>query len=115
MNKIEAIIRPEKLTSVRDALNEAGFKGMTIIRSEGRGDNLGVRRSTGRGTTSYVDYTQSKVKLEIVVRDEDTDRVIGIIKDTANTNSPGDGRIFVIPVATAIRIDTDERDSESLR
>ena len=115
MNKVEAIIKPEKLISVRDALNEAGFKGMTIIRIEGLGDNLGVSRRGGRGTTTYVDYTLPKVKLEIVVRDEDTDRVIGIIKDSANTHSPGDGRIFVSPIAAAIRIDTDERDSESLR
>ena len=115
VNKIEAIIRPEKLPSVRDALNEAGFKGMTIIQSAGRGDNLGVRRRAGRGTTTYVDYTLSNVKLEIVVLDEDTDTVVGIIKDTANTNSPGDGRIFVLPILAAIRIDTDDRDADSLK
>ncbi len=115
MNKVEAIIKPEKLISVRDALNKAGFKGMTIMRIEGLGDNLGVSRRGSRGTTTYIDYTISKVELEIVVRDEDTDRVIGVIKETANTNTPGDGRIFVTPVAAAIRIDTDERDAESLR
>ena len=114
MNKIEAIIRPEKLPSVRDALNEAGFKGMTIIQSAGRGDNLGVTRRAGRGTTTYVDYTSSNVKLEIVVNDGDTDKVLDVITETAHTGSPGDGRIFVSPVAETVRIDTRERGSSTL-
>ena len=114
VNKIEAIIRPEKLPSVRDALNEAGFMGMTIIRSEGRGDNLGVRRRAGRGTTTYVDYTLSNVKLEIVVNDEDTDKVLDVITETANTGQPGDGRIFVYQVVDTVRIDTRERGATTL-
>jgi nitrogen regulatory protein P-II 1 len=114
VNKIEAIIRPEKLPPVREALAAAGFRGMTVIRSEGRGDNLGVTKRGGRGTTSYVDFTLTKVKLEIVVRDEDTGKVIDIIVGTAATGKPGDGRIFVSPVVATIRIDTGERDAASL-
>ena len=114
VNKIEAIIKPEKLASVRSALIEAGFKGMTIIRSAGQGDNLGVTRRGARGTSTYIDYTDSNVKLEVVVRDEDTEKVVDIIKDTANSGTPGDGRIFVSQVISAIRIDTGERDAASL-
>ena len=66
MNKIEAIIRPEKLTSVQIALNDAGFKGMTVTRILGQGDNPGSSRTSSRGTGTYVDPTLSKIKLEIV-------------------------------------------------
>ena len=114
MNKIEAIIRPEKLASVKEALVNAGFEGMTITRSSGRGDNTGVIRSTGRGTGSYVDMTIEKVTLAIVVQDDDTDEVIDVIANSARTGTPGDGRIFVSPILATVRIDTGARDAESL-
>ena len=114
MNKIEAIIRPNKLPSVRDALNAAGFKGMTIIHGAGRGDDLGVTRHTGRGTTTYVEPTSANIKLEIVVHDGDTDKVLDIITENAHTGNAGDGRIFVFPVVETVRIDTRERGSASL-
>jgi nitrogen regulatory protein P-II 1 len=114
VNKIEAIIRPEKLPSVRDALGRAGFRGMTIIHSAGRGDDSGVTRQTSRGTTTYVEHTSANVKLEMVVRDEDTETVLNTITDNAHTGNAGDGRIFVFPIAEAIRIDTRERGTTSL-
>ena len=114
MNKIEAIIRPEKLTSVRIALNDAGFEGMTVTNVSGQGDNPGAGRTSGRGTGNYVDPTLSKVKLEIVVSDEDANKVIDLIIDSAATGQAGDGRIFVSPVLNAVRIDTAERGAKSL-
>ena len=66
MNKIEAIIRPEKLDAVRDALIAAGVKGMTISRSAGQGDSAGVTKSAGRGTSTYVDFTFTKIKQDEV-------------------------------------------------
>lgn len=114
MNKIEAIIRPEKLTGVQTALNGAGFKGMTVTHILGQGDNPGTIRTSGRGTGTQTDPTLPKIKLEIVVSDEDTDKVIGFIVDSARTGKAGDGRIFVSPILNAVRIDTDERGPKSL-
>jgi len=114
VNKIEAIIRPEKLTSVRSALNNAGFQGMTTTNILGQGDNPGATRTSGRGTGSYVDLTLSKIKLEIVVSDEDSNKVIDLIVDSAATGNPGDGRIFVSPISNTVRIDTAERGAKSL-
>ena len=114
MNKIEAIIRPEKLTTVKKALTDAGFRGMNVISGSGQGVHEGVSRRGGRGTTVYVDYTLPNVKVEVVVADENTEKVIDIIKDAATTGKAGDGRIFVSPVATAIRIDSGERDASTL-
>ena len=114
MNKIEAIIRPERLPSVRDALSAAGFKGMTIMHGAGRGDDSGVTRRTGRGTTTHVEPTSANVKLEMVVRDEETDKAVETITENAHTGNAGDGRIFVLPVADALRIDTRERGPATL-
>ena len=114
MNKVEAIIRPERLIRVKDALIDAGFKGMNVIPGSGQGVHEGVIKSGGRGTSSFVDYTLSNVKVEVVANDEDTERLIQLIKDAANTGKAGDGRIFVSPIAAAIRIDNDGRDAASL-
>jgi nitrogen regulatory protein PII len=113
VNRIDAIIKPEKLESVITALTDAGFEGMTMSRCSGRGDNLGTAKKGGAGTT-FIDYTASKIKLEVVVRDEDTRKVIDLIRGTVNTGTPGDGRIFVTPVIMAVRIDTGEFDAASL-
>ena len=114
MNKIEAIIRPERLIRVKDALTGAGFKGMNVIPGTGQGVHEGVTKSAGRGTSSFTDYSLPNVKVEVVASDEDTERIIELMKGAANTGKAGDGRIFVSPVAAAIRIDNDERDAASL-
>ena len=115
MNKVEAIIRPERLEHVKKALTDAGFKGMNVISGSGQGVHEGVTRRSGRpGSITPVDYTLPNVKVEVVVTDEDTEKMIEIIKDAANTGKAGDGRIFVIPVAAAIRIDNSDRDAASL-
>ena len=114
MNKVEAIIRPEKLSTVKKALIDAGFRGMNVISGSGQGVHEGVSRAAGRGTITYVDYTLPNVKVEVVVTDENTERIIELIKDAATTGKAGDGRIFVSPVAAAIRIDSSERDAATL-
>jgi nitrogen regulatory protein P-II 1 len=109
MNKIEAIIRPEKLTSVKDALAAGGLPGLNVTQVTGRGAQLGITVGGPRGVAgSYVVDMLPKVKLETVVRDEDSQRAIDIIVQNARTGNIGDGKIFITPVANAIRIRTGE-------
>lgn len=114
MNKIDAIIRPEKLSDVQMALNDAGYQGMTVTRCEGQGDNPGMTISTGRGTGTKKVFTMPKIKLEIVTSDHDTQEIVNIIKAFAATGRSGDGRIFVSPVTDAVRIDTGQSGAASL-
>lgn len=108
MNKVEAIIRPEKLEAVKDALAEAGFVGLNIVQVVGRGVQKGIVHA-GRGSEAHAIDMLPKVKLEVVVRDADTETVLQIIAETARTGHIGDGKIFVMPVADAIRVRTGER------
>jgi len=108
MNKIEAIIRPEKLDEVKEALAKSGFIGLSVTHVTGRGVQKGVIH-TGRGGEAYTIDMLPKVKLETVVRSGDTERVVEIIVETARTGNIGDGKIFVLPVADAIRVRTGER------
>jgi nitrogen regulatory protein P-II 1 len=108
MNKVEAIIRPEKLEAVKDALAEAGFVGLNIVQVVGRGVQKGIVHA-GRGSEAHAIDMLPKVKMELVVRADDTETVLHIITKAARTGYIGDGKIFVIPVADAIRVRTDER------
>ena len=108
MHKIEAIIRPEKLDNVKDALADAGFTGMNIVHVTGRGVQRGIVH-TGRGGETYTVDMLPKVKIEVVVKDDDCDRVVKVICDAARTGNIGDGKIFLIPVTDAIRVRTGER------
>ncbi|HEY7268536.1 MAG TPA: P-II family nitrogen regulator [Dehalococcoidia bacterium] len=108
MNKVEAIIRPEKLESVKDALSAAGFVGLNIVAVTGRGVQKGIVHG-GRGGEEYRVDMLPKSKLELVVKDADTDLVVDIICKAARSGAIGDGKIFVIPVADAIRVRTGER------
>ncbi|MBI2910885.1 MAG: P-II family nitrogen regulator [Chloroflexi bacterium] len=107
MNKVEAIIRPEKLEAVKNALATAGFIGLNAVHVTGRGVQKGVVHAARGGETYEVDMLP-KVKLELVVKAADTEPVIKIIIAAARTGSIGDGKIFVIPVARAIRVRTAE-------
>jgi nitrogen regulatory protein P-II 1 len=113
MNKIETIIRLEKLEAVKDALANAGIVGMTLTHVTGRGVQRGVRTG-GRGTTTYVVDMLPKVKLELVVSDANTQKAIDTILAEARTGNIGDGKIFVMPVAEAIRVRTGEKGDEAL-
>jgi len=108
MNKVEAIIRPEKLEAVKEALAETGFVGLNIVQVIGRGSQKGVVHAGRGGEIQTVDMLP-KVKMEVVVRDADTETVVQIIAEAACTGSLCDGKIFVMPVADAMRVRTGER------
>jgi nitrogen regulatory protein P-II 1 len=114
MNKIEAIIRPEKLAPVKDALADMGLVGLNVAHVTGRGAQKGVVVGGPRGVGTYVVDMLAKVKLELVVQDADTQKTIDIIVDNARTGHIGDGKIFVSPVANAIRVRTGEQGDEAL-
>ena len=112
MKIVMAIIKPFKLDDVREALSEAGVNGITATEVKGFGRQKG-HTELYRGAEYVVDFLP-KVKLEVVVEDSLCDRVVEAIAAAAQTGRIGDGKIFVIPVETAIRIRTGERDAEAI-
>jgi nitrogen regulatory protein P-II 1 len=113
MNKVEAIVRPERLEIVKEALAQAGFIGLNIVNVTGRGVQKGIVH-TGRGGEEYRVDMLPKSKIELVVADATTDKVVALICEAARTGSIGDGKIFVIPVADAVRVRTGERGEAAL-
>ena len=112
MKKIEAVIKPFKLDEVRDALAEVGVEGMTVSEVKGFGRQKG-HTEIYRGSEYTVDFLP-KIKLEVVVADENSETSIGAITKAANTGKIGDGKIFVSDVEGAIRIRTEEKGEEAL-
>ena len=112
MKKVEAVIRQEKLTEVKDALSNAGFPGLTAYEVKGRGRQKGV--SLSYRTTEYRVDMLPKMKIELVVTDSDVDKVVDVIVNTAKTGNIGDGKIFVYPVEDVIRVRTGERGSTAI-
>jgi nitrogen regulatory protein P-II 1 len=108
MKKIEAIIRPEKLDEVKLALAAKGYIGLNIVGVTGRGVQKGIVHA-GRGGQTYSVDMLPKVKLETVVVDDAVEDVVETIMAAARTGDIGDGKIFVSPVETAIRVRTGER------
>ncbi len=106
LKKVEAIIRPEKLEDVKKALESRGIIAMTVTEVKGRGEQKGIKLQF-RGGTMDVDLLP-KVKIEIVVDDSKVDTVVKTIVSTARTGKFGDGKIFVIPVESSIRVRTGE-------
>jgi nitrogen regulatory protein P-II 1 len=104
MKKIEATIRPEKLEPVRAALAEIGIMGMTVTEVSGRGKQRGIALQWRVG--EYRVEFLPKVKIEVVVLDEDLSRALNAIIRKAKTGERGDGKIFVLPIDNAIRIRT---------
>jgi nitrogen regulatory protein P-II 1 len=113
LNKVEAIIRPEKLEAVKEALAERGFVGLNVVNVVGRGVQKGVVYLGRAGEKTTVDMLP-KVKLELVVREADTEKVLNIILAAARTGNIGDGKIFVIPVSEVIRVRTGERGEQAI-
>tara|TARA_B100000214_G_scaffold103056_1_gene72103 strand:- start:132 stop:473 length:342 start_codon:yes stop_codon:yes gene_type:complete len=113
MKKIEAIIKPFKLSKVKDALHELGISGMTVIDVKGFGRQRG---STGGidAADSYDDEFLAKIKLEVIVEDGQVKNVIESIKNTAYSGKIGDGKIFVSTIEQVIRIRTGEKDSDAV-
>ena len=114
MNKIEAIIRPEKLTNVKDALADIGLVGLNVAHVTGRGTQREVTAKGPRGVGTYTVEMLPKVKLELVVSDADTQKAVDTIIHKARTGDIGDGKIFVTPVADAIRVRTGEQGDKAL-
>ena len=108
MKKIEAIIRPEKLNDVKSALEDGGFVGLNISHVTGRGAQKGIVHS-GRGGETYTVDMLPKLKIEVVVKDADADKVVDLVMGAARTGNIGDGKIFIIPVEDAVRVRTGER------
>ena len=112
MKKIEAVIKPFKLEDVKEALVEAGISGMTVSEVKGYGRQQG-HTELYRGAEYVVDFLP-KIKIDLVVNDEQVDEIIKLISDNAKTGKIGDGKIFVSTIEKAVRIRTGETDSEAV-
>ena len=112
MKKIEAIIKPFKLEEVKEALSSVGVQGLTVSEVKGFGRQRG-HTELYRGAEYIVDFLP-KVKIEIVISDDDVDRAVGAIMNAAKTGRIGDGKIFVFDLNQAIRIRTGETGDQAV-
>lgn len=112
MKKIEAIVKPFKLQEVKEALNELGIQGMTVIEVKGFGRQKG-HTEIYRGNEYTIDF-MPKVKIEMVLPDSQIDAAVEAIIKAGKTGKIGDGKVFVTPVSDAIRIRTGERGDEAV-
>ena len=112
MKKIEAIIKPFKLDEVKEALQDVGVQGLSVIEVKGFGRQKG-HTELYRGAEYVVDFLP-KVNVEVVLDDDQVDAAITAIIDAAKTEKIGDGKIFVTPIEHAIRIRTGEAGSDAL-
>jgi len=112
MKKIEAIIKPFKLDEVKEALQDVGIQGITVMEAKGFGRQKG-HTELYRGAEYVVDFLP-KVKLEVVLEEGLVDRAIEAIQNAARTGRIGDGKIFVSDIGEAIRIRTGERGAEAV-
>jgi nitrogen regulatory protein P-II 1 len=112
MKKVEAIIKPFKLSDVKAALNEIGIQEMTVTEVKGFGRQKG-HTEIYRGSKYTVDFLP-KIKIETVLPDNLADQAIQAIIKAAKTGKIGDGKVFIWPVAEAYRIRTDERDDNAV-
>ncbi len=112
MRKIEAIIKPFKLDEVKEALQDVGLQGITVIKAKGFGRQKG-HTELYRGAEYVVDFLP-KVKLEIVLADELVEKAVEAIRKAAQTGRIGDGKIFVSSVEEAIRIRTGETGTDAI-
>ncbi|HEC29601.1 MAG TPA: P-II family nitrogen regulator [Gammaproteobacteria bacterium] len=112
MKKIEAIIKPFKLDDVRESLSEIGITGMTATEVKGFGRQKG-HTELYRGAEYVVDFLP-KVKIEIVVSEDDMDRCLEVVTNAARTGKIGDGKIFVTAIEKIIRIRTGETDRDAI-
>ncbi len=112
MKKIEAIIREEKLDGVRAALESTGYFGMTVTEVSGRGKEGGITLQWRVG--EYKVDLLPKIKVEVVVLDEDLPRILNIVTHAARTGEQGDGKLFVIPIESAVRVRTGEEGDDAI-
>ena len=112
MKKVEAVIKPFKLDEVKDKLNEIGIKGITVSEVKGFGRQKG-HTELYRGAEYVVDFLP-KIKLEIIIADNQLDEVVNAIIKSAQTGRIGDGKIFVTHLEDTIRIRTGERGEDAI-
>ena len=112
MKKIEAIIKPFKLDDVKDALEAIDIHGLTVTEVKGHGRQKG-HSELYRGAEYVVDFLP-KIKVEVVVGEDQLDDAVAAIVEAAKTGKVGDGKIFVLPVERALRIRTGETDQNAL-
>ncbi|MDJ0622508.1 MAG: P-II family nitrogen regulator [Desulfocapsaceae bacterium] len=112
MKKIEAIVKPFKLDDVKEALNDMGIQGMTTSEVKGYGRQKG-HKEIYRGAEYVVDFIP-KAKIEIVVADDQVDKVVDVIRNAALTGKIGDGKIFVLPVERVLRVRTGEENDDAV-
>ena len=113
MKKIEAIIKPFKLSSVKDALHEIGLSGMTVSDVKG----FGRQRGQDGGLNSSLDYDDEfrvKIKIELIIEDKLVEKALDAIKNAAYSGKIGDGKIFIYTIDQVIRIRTGEKDSDAV-
>ena len=113
MKKIEAIIKPFKLSQVKEALHELGISGMTLVDVKGFGRQRGSTGGIDK-PDEYDDEFLVKMKLEVIVEDEDAEKVSEAIKKAAYSGKIGDGKIFIYNIDQVIRIRTGEKDSDAV-
>jgi nitrogen regulatory protein P-II 1 len=112
VKKIEAIIKPFKLDEVKEALQEVGVQGITVLEAKGFGRQKG-HTELYRGAEYVIDFLP-KVKIEVVVSDDMLEKAVEAIENAARTGRIGDGKIFISDIADAVRIRTGERGPEAL-
>ena len=112
MKEIEAIIKPFKLDEVKEAIQDVGIQGITVVEAKGFGRQKG-HTELYRGAEYVVDFLP-KVKVEVVVSDEQLDKTIEAIRNAAQTGRIGDGKIFVSTIEDVIRIRTGESGEEAI-
>jgi nitrogen regulatory protein P-II 1 len=112
MKKVEAVIKPFKLDEVKEALQEVGIQGITVVEAKGFGRQKG-HTELYRGAEYVVDFLP-KVKIEIVLEDDQVDRAVEAITKAARTGRIGDGKIFISTIEEVIRIRTGETGSSAI-
>lgn len=112
MKLITAIVKPPKLDDIKRALQEVGVAGMTVTEVSGFGRQKG-HTEIYRGAEFVVDLIP-KIRIEIIADDAEVSRIVDTIAATANTGSIGDGKIWVVPIETIVRVRTGERNTEAI-
>ena len=112
MKKVEAIIREETFEAVKNALEEKSYYGMTVSQVSGRGRQKGIPLQWRAG--EYRVDLLPKVKIELVVLDEDVPRVVEAVVRNAKTNEIGDGKVFVLPVEGVVRVRTGDSNENAI-
>jgi nitrogen regulatory protein P-II 1 len=112
MKLVVAVLKPFKLDEVKEALKNAGVQGMTVAEAQGFGRQRG-HTEVYRGAEYEVDFVP-KIRIEVLVDDTQADEVVNIIVTTAATGKIGDGKVWVVPVDTVVRVRTGERGADAL-